>query len=157
MNLDTLTLMTLGEVPLPNGEKVTVRGLSPADIMGIVQRNKVSADALFKDLASEKGEALLQQPQGIATKMFEDAPMLVADAIAIAMDEPREGAKAAKLPVGLQIKLVEEIIRVTTFVEGGLGELIETVIAGMVGATSVVKAINKVPRSMPGSGESESR
>ncbi|ESQ85387.1 hypothetical protein AEAC466_04260 [Asticcacaulis sp. AC466] len=157
MSLKAIALQTQGRVEIKGVDPITVYGLSPSDIIGLIDRNRASADKMFADVSGDKTNVLLTNPSAMAGKLFKDAPTLVADAIAVATRNPTEIEEARDLPVGLQIKLIEEILRVTAFVEGGLGELLEIVIGAMREGTSVVKQLKSVPRFQDGSPESEGK
>lgn len=146
MSLKQLVELTRVQVPVTADVSVPVRGLSAADIIGLVSRHRESADKLFADLSGDQGNTLVSAPESLAQKFFNDAPDLVADAIAVATGNPDERDAAGELPVGLQIKILEAMIGATTFVDGGLGELLETVIGAMVGTSAVVKKLTDLPR-----------
>lgn len=74
----------------------------------------------------------------IVTFLAKEAPLLLGDIIAAAAGEPGEGAKASKLPIGVQLDALNKIMGLTFEAEGGVKKFVESV----VDLTEKVASIN---------------
>lgn len=123
---------------------ITVRGLSSHDVMRIV---RVHGPSLVTTLTSvlagrsvEDGanEALAGE---FIVRLAEQVPDAIADLIVIASDdqEPVKGFDIAKrLPLPVQLKVIQEVVKLTLEDFGGLGELVETVVTMLGGMNGLV-------------------
>lgn len=114
--------------------EVSVRGLSASDLIGIFDRNREIVEKLFAEIADDK-----MSTQDTLAKMLKTAPHLAAEIIAAATDD--DSKVAQKLPVGVQIKLLEVTLQATTHVSGGLGELIG-IVTGWIESLTVTARID---------------
>ena len=125
-------------VYLPDGNSFAVRGLSLEDISILLRTHYAPIKMLFDKYAGQSAllgvaQAATEEPVGlgsleaVALEMIQVAPGLLADAIALAADEPGEAATVRKLPASNQVDAAEKIILLTLKAEGGLEKLVETV------------------------------
>lgn len=99
-------------VEIKQGDRVicSVRGLGTDDVSVLVRAHLDALNELF---------ALSQRVdnQFGSTAFFMQvvtaAPQIAMDVIALAADEPGYPADARKLPMGLQIKILQEVVRLT--------------------------------------------
>lgn len=138
-------------VEIPGGHLV-LRGLCPDDLVVLLRENYESLAMLFNryiadpdfgqalmsdGAAMQNGEAPMDKAVTDAVlDVLQKAPDLVAQAIALAAEEPGAVQQAKRLPLSVQMEAVEVIVVLTLRAEGGLGKLTERVtrIAGSVGA-----------------------
>lgn len=115
-------------------QRFEVRGLSLADITRIVREHRgVCADLYTQAVAGK----LTGSVEEIALSMLDDFVPLAALVIACGTGSPKSAAKAAQLPLSVQIDAIEKICRLTLIAHGGLGKLVEIVIR----ATGTAKAL----------------
>lgn len=120
-------------------QSLTVRGVSTQDIMKLMRVHGASLltilNTTLAERAAEGGEGVSED---LASKfifgLVEQLPDAIADLIVIVTDTPPEEvakafAVATRLPLPAQLKLLQEIVRVTLEDFGGLGEFMETVIS----------------------------
>lgn len=136
-------------------QKLRVRGLGLEDLMKLLRVHGPGMVTIFNqtvqavrlaEATAESVEAKLNIDPLDAVRIFqiafEQAPDLVADLIVLASDSdtPVEDVKKArKLPLPVQLKLLQEIFRLTLEEHGGLGELMETVMMLLGGANGLLK------------------
>lgn len=127
-------------VALPGGNSFTVRGLSVDDITQLVNAHRPALEAIFNKF-EEQGDLSLEMTATIVEGMISSFPGFVAQAIALAADEPGEGAKVRKLPVSIQVEAVERIGRLTFISEGGLKNVLATVVKIIQGGRESVESL----------------
>lgn len=111
----------------PSDNTVTVRGLNFADITKLVNNHGPVLILLYGRVWAEVKAGSLDAAkvgQLIQTTLFE-TPLLIAETIAIASDEPDAVKQAAKLPPGVQVELVSAIIGHTFISEVEVKKLVE--------------------------------
>lgn len=113
------TAIMQGDKPL-----FMVRGLSLDDVSVLV-RSHLDALNLLATMAEETNTHF--GSVAFFTQAVTTAPNVVFDAIALAADEPSYASDARKLPVGLQIKALQEISRLTLEDIGGPKALVALV------------------------------
>lgn len=147
-------------------QTIQIRGLSTKDLVKLMRvhgpsmvmlfertlANKLHEDKLAYDMAVAKGadpNAVEETPLDlgpIILQLVEQFPDLIADLVVLVSDDPNpnEAFKVAqRLPVPVQLKLLQEVSRLTLEDHGGLGELIETVtglFGGINGLMSTLRA-----------------
>lgn len=92
------------------GGEINLRGLNVDDLSGLIYRHGGLIETWF--------EGEVDMVQTVAK-----APALVADMIACAAGQPEAIDKAAQMPVGLQVRAISEVFRLT-FSEADMGELV---------------------------------
>lgn len=99
-------------VPIKQGERTVceVRGLGTDDVSVLIRAHFELLNTLF-------GLAQNSERQFGSTaffmQMITEAPNIAFDIIALATDEPNYASSARQMPVGLQIKILQEITRLT--------------------------------------------
>lgn len=99
---------------------MTVRGLSVEDISNIVAAHLDDIERLveLQEGASSELFSRISQ-QGFSLKLLQQAPQVVATAIALAAGEPEAFDKVKSFPTGLTLKCIEAVIRLTLEDIGG--------------------------------------
>jgi len=145
-------------------QNIQVRGLSAGDLVKLMRvhgptmvmifertiANKVHADTLIHDAAVAKGvdpttveeSALDLGP--ILLQLVEQFPDLIADMVVLVTDDADQTKAfevAKRLPVPVQLKIIQEVARLTLEDHGGVGELIETVTSLFGGVNGLVSAL----------------
>lgn len=100
--------------------EITLRGINSDDLSGLIQRHGALIETLFE------GEL---DPMLIITK----APALVADMIACSAGQPDAIDKAASMPIGLQVRAISEVFKLT-FNEVDMGNAVRLFVKSFAGA-----------------------
>lgn len=138
------------DIPLGNGESVSVRGLNLEDISFLVQVHHADVDRLVETFrgrlqgAASGGQvdpakveqAIRDNSSGMLVNFVQHFPLLVANVIALAADEPNAWENATKLPIPVQTEAVVEIARLTFEDYNGFKKFVGNVVAA---AQSVAK------------------
>lgn len=113
-----LANFVLQRVEVKHGDTVVcaVRGLALDDISLLVRSHLDALNTLF-DLAVNSTNEF--GTSAFFMQMATSAPNVAFDAIALAADEPDYTLEARKMPLGLQIRLLQEIARLTFEDVGG--------------------------------------
>lgn len=99
---------------------VTVRGLSPTDIVQLIQINRPAIEELFNRFSGREPETIDDADVAEAgLSMIEAAPGLVAHIIALAADALDQFDQVLVLPVGVQVEALEKIGKLTFSAGGG--------------------------------------
>lgn len=139
MNLEDLAFAAKANVPVPGGEKA-VRGLNLMDIVGLVERHREPLSVAFTNLSGNSDEAL-KSFSAMGGAFLGAMPAVAADVIAVATDEPTKVEVAKKIPVSIQLALLEKIAELTFAAEGGAGKVLEIVVSAVGGTTSAVRTL----------------
>lgn len=109
-----------------SGGNITVRGFSLDDLHTLIQRGHgesitplIRGDLNFADLVT-------------------DAPALAADVIALAADAPDAAAEIARLPIGVQTRVLTAVYRLT-FGEFDMGNLFRLLAKTIVTAQQAIR------------------
>lgn len=113
--------------------ELTVRGLSLDDVSVLINDHLVDLDKLF-ELYERGAEQPLASARFILS-LTQEAPALIATAIALAADEPDLVSKARKLSIPAQVELVKAILTLTFEEAGGLGKFVESLTILLKGLT----------------------
>lgn len=105
-------------IDTPNGDFI-VHGLSVDDLSGLIQRHGALIETWF--------EGDIDPAQTVIK-----APALVADIIACGAGQPEDAAKAAAMPIGLQIRVFSEIAKLT-FSEVDMGNALRLFVTTFAG------------------------
>jgi len=138
------------------GNAFEVRGLSPNDISQLLMLHKPVMEQLFIKYAAQDPEKLnaddiAGSASEIAMSMLEQAPALVAHAIALAADDTDNFKEYTALPVGVQLGAIADIGRLTFETAGGSKKLLDLV-KGLLLATT--RSVPNPSLSTAGFGES---
>lgn len=128
------------KVSLGDDDYIEVRGISLADITDLFQRHTGPLTKAFDDFMDNRmpGVALdMAYVQGAIQDTLIDAPRLVGDLIATAMDEPENADHAAKLPTGVQIQALFAIAQLSITTEAELKKVIGVVTTLIQSATTL--------------------
>lgn len=110
-----------------NGKKsLTVRGLSSEDLTVAIRHHKESLDKLF-NLVEGKLQLENDQLTGFGMELMDQFPSLVALLIALAADMPNRAGEVQRLPVPVQLRLIEAIYQLTIEDTGGLNDFLSRV------------------------------
>lgn len=133
------------EVALPKGKSFSVRGICLDDLTLLLRHRGAEIRAFFAKYNADpaKGGLPAAFSADVGMTLLEAAPMLVAEIIACAADEPAMIAKAAKLPLNAQLDALEKIATLTFDAEGGPKKFIEAVIRVMSGTTDLMIDLNQ--------------
>lgn len=138
----------VGDKPAVPEAKIVVRGLGSHDVMRIVRVHGPSLVQTLTAVLASRGDTpeatdadALQSLAGeFIVRLSDQVPDAIADMIVVASDDPepvKGFAIAKKLPLPVQLKAVQEIVRLTLEDFGGLGELMETVVTLLGGANGL--------------------
>lgn len=158
--------MSLRDLELPTAEiKVSdtgnfcVRGLSLADMSSLVNKHGKIIGVLFNKIRDEmvqRSEVTSADVQYYAKMLFDEAPDVVANAIALAADEPDMGEKVKGLRFTVQLIALEQVILLTFANEAELKKLVEIVTQWLGKINSEAEKLRNLP-SLGGSGESDGK
>lgn len=140
-------------VPLPGGQDpLALRGLSLHDVAAIVRDYKQDITIVWKQfegLISGQGVQNLDL-SAVITVAMQSAPLLVAQIIATAANEPNEWDIVAKLPITVQLAAIQAVTDLTFEGEGGAKNVLEAVLRLIGGVGGLV---NRKPNPRPRQGE----
>lgn len=141
-----------------NPEKtITVRGLSPTDVMRLVNIHGSGIAAVFDAIEKGKIALDLSSTAAISGLVIQNMPNLIADVIRIACDmeattaDEIEAAHEAikRLPISAQMEAIEKITELT-FVDATPGEFVEVVVKMMGGMRKLVSDLqNPIAKASP--------
>lgn len=109
------------------GGSFDVRGLSVGDVQVLMGEHLKDLDAIL-DIYSKSvnPNLLVAETAQFAVSLIREAPGLVANAIALAADDPTKSEKTAKFPIPVQVKALKEIVRLTFEEAGGTKNFFES-------------------------------
>lgn len=133
-------------------QTLKVRGIGLQDLMKLLRVHGPGMVGLFNKLMGAAQIAEATKGEGAASVdpldaaniilvAMEQAPDLIADLIVLATDSPNTQAAfqvASRLPMPVQLKALQEIVRLTLEEHGGVGEFIETVLSLVGGANGLL-------------------
>jgi len=129
-NLKSLKLPT-DTVAFPDGQSITVRGLSSTDLAALFRKHSEQMIAVFDMLANtqQRKELDVVNAANVAASLIQNAPAMMADVICIAAgeDDPEAFAVALSLPAPIQIDAIKKIGRLTFQTEQSAKNFIRTV------------------------------
>lgn len=155
MGLRDLELPT-AEIKVSDTGSFHVRGLSLADMSSLVNKHGKIVGVLFDKIRDEivqRSEVTTADVQYYAKMLFDEAPDVVANAIALAADEPDMGEKVKGLRFTVQLIALEQVILLTFANEAELKKLVEIVTQWLGKINSEAEKLRNLP-SLVGSGES---
>jgi hypothetical protein len=139
MDLSSLAAQT-ATIEVPDGE-LTVRGLGLSDISRLVQRHRSDLEGAFNQVA-DAAQGAEEDGDQMISRLLGQAPQLAAEIIALALDEPDQVEQAGKLPISLQLAILEKCGDLTFVGEGGMGKTMEIVIKMISGATQAADLLS---------------
>lgn len=115
-----------------------VRGLALNDVTILIRGHLNELKKLF-DLYDNEAtrQTAMSEAARYAITILQEAPELAATMIALACDEPDQVAKAACLPLPVQVELVRKIIGVTFEEAGGAKKFLDSVVSMASGLISI--------------------
>lgn len=116
------------EVPVSDGQTLTVRGLSLTDISEIFREHAIVLEGLYQKHIVAKDE--MPPADQLAKALMTEAPLVVAQLIASANDEPESDEIVGKLPIMVQANALTEVAALTFRSEAEVKELLEKLIQG---------------------------
>lgn len=126
------------------GGSFSVRGLSLDDVTALITKHLPDLDKLADLLAGKATqETAAMETMSLALKLVVEAPALVAQAIALAADEPDFAENARKLPLPVQIDAVKKIGRLTFEESGGAKKFFES-LSGLVSRTQLTRTTDSL-------------
>lgn len=112
------------------GGTMLLRGLALNDISYLVSGYLPELEKLFKMYDSEEQRATaLQESVKFATTVVRESPLLVAQLIALACDEPDQTEVAGKLPLPVQVEAIRKIFEITFIEAGGAKNFVDNMVA----------------------------
>lgn len=130
--LETLIIPT-ETVPF-RGTNLEVTGLGLAQLTYIVRHHTSTMAELYQQAINGKLQGSIEE---IVIGMVNDFAPLASMVIACGLGSPHQVDKAGRLPISLQIRLLEKIVRLTIEDEGGPEKLMEIVVRALAGAASL--------------------
>jgi hypothetical protein len=123
-------------VPNPNGEplELVVSGLSFDEIVGLVSAYGDELQAVYQEAST--GETDVADVASLFWSMFNKAPEVVALIIALGINELDQVEKVGRLPLSVQLELLEAVGELTFISEGGPGKVLEIVTRMVQGMTN---------------------
>lgn len=144
------------DIPLPDGQSLTVRGLSLPDVQALVRGRFSEMTILFDQYApvfeSTGAEAMTDDLiQGVGHRLLDSAPDIAAHIIALGADDADEEgiAIAKRLPFPAQIEALEAIGRMTFDAGGGPKKVLETVVRVIRGLSDQVRSVRTSKAGSP--------
>jgi hypothetical protein len=120
---DLLDIADLSE-EVPVGEKtLTVYGISAGDLVGLVTRFPALRDALSSGRAVQPGQDQIDAPS-----LIQEAPRAIGPLLAAGLGHLGEAEyenRAARLPIGVQVDIIDVIIRLS--IPDGIGPFVEKI------------------------------
>jgi len=129
-----------------SANSVVVRGLSYNDFVELFTEFGKAVDILFEVI--EGGEAKIQsfaENGGIkefGAGMIKKSPQLVAKLIALATDSPSQATQVARMPLPVQMRLLEAVYRLTVEEAGGLADFLQLVLKIAREVRDIARAVN---------------
>lgn len=130
--LETLIIPT--ETVEFQGGTLEVTGLGLAQLTYIVRHHTSTMADLYQQAIGGKLQGSIEE---VVIGMVNDFAPLAAMVIACGLGSPQQVDKAGKLPLSLQIRLLEKIVQMTIVDEGGPEKLMEIVVRALAGAASL--------------------
>lgn len=158
MGLRDLELPT-AEIKVSDTGTFCVRGLSLADMSSLVNKHGKVIGVLFDKIRDEmvqRSEVTAADVQDYARMLLKEAPDVVANAIALAADEPDMGEKVKGLRFTVQLIALEQVILLTFANEAELKKLVEIVTQWLGKINTEAEKLRNLP-SLVGSGESDDK
>lgn len=119
------------QIPLDGEDYIEVRGLSLADLTELFRKHTTVLTNKFDDVMAARQAGVAGIDMDVVQTIVEDAlveaPSLVGDLIACAMDEPENAADAAKLRAGVQIQALMAIAELSITTEAELKKVLGVV------------------------------
>lgn len=122
-----------------------VRGLSFQDFTQLFMQHGKALDKVLEFI--EGGDAAQAMASTFDVKAFGEgvitkAPQLVAQLIALAADMPDQATQVARMPLPVQMKLLQAIYRLTVEEAGGLADFLQLVLKLAQEVRVTARAIN---------------
>lgn len=134
------------KIDLNEEDYIEVRGLSLADITELFRRHTQVLTSKFDDImaARQAGVPGIQMDvvQAVIEDTLTEAPSLVGDIIASAMDEPEAADAAARLRAGVQIQALMAIAELSITTEAELKKVLGVVTTLINTVTSAIVKSN---------------
>jgi hypothetical protein len=124
--------MSLKDIVLPketvefSGGTFAVRGLSFNDVLTLVNDHRPAIEPLF--LQAISGGLPTGDQFELGMMLVEKAPDVVAQAVALAADEPDAAEMFKKLPIDVQLDAIERVMRVTFALVGDPKKFVQTLL-----------------------------
>lgn len=126
------------EITFVRGGGISVRGFSLEDVALLMNTHFPDINKLFDMYQQQVEQAVVMDAMvQFAATLVREAPMLVANMIALAADEPGAVDKARMLPIAAQIECLKKIAKLTFEEAGGVKNFFESLkmlLGGMVPA-----------------------
>ena len=116
------------DVPVSDGQTLTVRGLSFTDISEIFRDHAMVLEGLYQKHIVDNDE--MPPADQLARALMSEAPGVVAQIIAHANDEPESSEIVERLPALVQANALAEVAVLTFRSEAEVKELLEKLIQG---------------------------
>lgn len=136
------------EVALPDGSSFAVRGISLEDITTLIADHGPVMEDFFRKYSGDTS----QSPLEVGMNLIGQAPLLVANLIALAADEPKMTAVIRRFPLNVQQEALEKIADLTFDASGGPGKFMEAVIRLVKGTTNLMGGLTPSPNGSLESG-----
>lgn len=132
-------------ISLPRGAAFSVRGVSVEDFSALLRDHMPHIDQMFDLYAKQTKDVFASgAAEKLVLMVVKDFPKITAAIISLAADEPGTEAKAAKLPLPVQIQALQNIGRLTFEEVGGPKAFFESLKGLMGGLTIPAKMTPKI-------------
>ncbi|MBK3745539.1 hypothetical protein G3A39_40990 [Paraburkholderia aspalathi] len=139
------------DIALPGGNSFPVRGLSLIDVTSLFRSRGPEIQAYFAKYMGDKPTGKGAKATDLASKLsgelgiqlLDAAPMLAAEIISCAADEPSMAYTASRLPITIQLEALEAIATMTFDAAGGPKKFMEAVMRVLQGTTSFMGDLNQ--------------
>lgn len=112
-----------------NGGEVSVRGLALQDVSVLMHHHLADINVLVEALGAEvKNEITSTLIAQHAVTLIKEAPGLVANLIALAADEPDQVDTVRSMGMAVQIRIIEQIAKLTFDEAGGPKKFAESLV-----------------------------
>ena len=124
------------DVPISDGQTLTVRGLSYTDFSEVYVAHAAAAEEIAK-MFTETKEGEFPPFEDIVKKLITEFSDVAAEIIAIANDEPGQVAVAYRLPAVVQTRALLAVIRLTLHSQAEVKKIVQEITQGMIAAEEI--------------------
>jgi len=142
--------MKLSELEIPTetvevpGGTIAVRGLGLPDLTYLLRYHGEALEGVYLEkIVSAEADPEAFNMAALARAVMEAAPMAVAQAVALAADEPDMATKVARLSIPTQIEAIEKVLVLTFPTEESVGNVLRAVLRGSRTAQNLMAGLNQ--------------
>ena len=129
-------IIPVEDVPISDGQSLTVRGLAYEDFNLIYAKHAGMSEKIAQlFLKGKEGE--IPPFEEIVKKLVTEFPEMAAEVISIGCDEPESVGVARKLPAVVQTRSLLAILRLTLHSTAEVKKIVEDIALGMMAADEI--------------------